>query len=79
MPVIALAKSPSPPSEKSIEAELRKIEAMDLSDIEAPGFEFAKANWLGRSRKRCNEVEEKENYKRKVREVSTTCVQVKYL
>lgn len=49
-----------------VKKEMAKIDAMDLSDIESPGWAAAKENYVLSSRKRYRDVEEAENSRRKV-------------
>ncbi len=53
-------------SSKDVDAEVAKIEAMELSDVEGPGFAEAKAEWAERSKRRMVEIDSRERQKRKV-------------
>ncbi|KAF2199308.1 helicase SWR1 [Delitschia confertaspora ATCC 74209] len=55
------------PDEGAVEAELARIETMEMSDIEGPGFEPDKEEYLQRGRKRSLEIESNEAMKRKRR------------
>ena len=61
-----LPKEMSIPDDSAVEAELARIETADLSDVEGPGFEREKQEYLQRGRKRAIEVEKAETEKRKV-------------
>lgn len=64
------------PDEAQVEAELARIETMEMSDVDGPGFEAEKENYLQRCRKRALDVENSETSKRKVkfpREACSTC------
>ena len=50
-----------------VKAEMAKIDALDLSDIDSPIYEDAKENFLQFSRKRQTAIEASENVKRKVK------------
>jgi len=52
--------------EREVEVELAKIEAMDLSDVEGPGFESEKKEYIRRGIKRQADVAQAESEKRKV-------------
>ena len=51
---------------EATEAAYAEIEAAEMSDVEAPGFEGPMAAWTTRSAKRMIEIEQKELGKRKV-------------
>ncbi|KAF2474219.1 helicase SWR1 [Lindgomyces ingoldianus] len=53
--------------EAQVEAELARIETMEMSDIDGPGFEAEKEEYAQRCRKRASEVEHAEANKRKRR------------
>ncbi|KAL8710985.1 MAG: hypothetical protein Q9220_004584 [cf. Caloplaca sp. 1 TL-2023] len=55
-----------------IQKELKRIDAMELSDIESPGWLVAKQEFARSSNKRLWEVEELEDSKRKRRRTATT-------
>lgn len=55
------------PDESAVEAELARIETAEMSDIEGPGFEQEKKEYLQRGKKRGLEIEAAEVSKRKVR------------
>ncbi|KAF2841586.1 hypothetical protein M501DRAFT_929765 [Patellaria atrata CBS 101060] len=66
----------SPPSalvvsEKDIEAEMAKIDSMDLSDVDGPGYETQRQIYKQRSQKRFLDVETVEREKRKRRRYAT--------
>ncbi|KAF2181790.1 helicase SWR1 [Zopfia rhizophila CBS 207.26] len=58
------------PDEAQVEAELARIETMEMSDIESPGFEEEKEEYSQRGRKRSMEVENAEMIKRKRRRIA---------
>jgi DNA helicase INO80 len=61
------------PDEALVEAELARIETMEMSDVD-PGFEAEKEEFLQRARKRALELDNAEQSKRKVSLCSTmTC------
>ena len=51
---------------EKIEAEMAKIEAMDLSDVESPGHEQARNTFIKLKLKRQVDIEDSESVKRKV-------------
>ncbi|KAF2263917.1 helicase SWR1 [Lojkania enalia] len=53
--------------ESQVEAELARIETMEMSDVDGPGFEADKEEYLQRCRKRALDVENAEASKRKRR------------
>ncbi|KAF2004418.1 helicase SWR1 [Amniculicola lignicola CBS 123094] len=55
------------PDQAQVEAELARIETMEMSDVDGPGFEAGKEEHIQRSKKRAMEVEEAESGKRKRR------------
>ncbi|OCK98141.1 uncharacterized protein K441DRAFT_685116 [Cenococcum geophilum 1.58] len=55
------------PDESAVEAEIARIETMDLSDIEGPEFEEERQEYIKRCKKRSLEVETAESVKRKRR------------
>lgn len=55
------------PDESAVEAEIARIETMDLSDVEGPEFEEERQEYIKRCKKRSLEVETAESVKRKVR------------
>ena len=57
----------SKPDEREIEAELARIDAMDISDPDSPGFEDWKEEYRQRGLKRQLQVAEAEAGRRKVR------------
>jgi DNA helicase INO80 len=54
------------PDEAQVEAELARIETMEMSDVDGPGFEAEKEDYLQRGRKRALDAEDMEVSKRKV-------------
>lgn len=54
------------PNERDVELECAKIETMEFSDVESPGFEKEKEEFLERGRKRILDIELAESLKRKV-------------
>lgn len=52
--------------EAQVEAELARIETMEMSDADLPGFEAEKADYSQRGLKRALEIETNEVDKRKV-------------
>ena len=75
MPPVASAPRPSHPptrdipvpDEAQVEAELARIETMEMSDADGPGFEVQKREYVELGQKRALEVEAAEASKRKVR------------
>ncbi|KAH7122455.1 SNF2 family N-terminal domain-containing protein [Dendryphion nanum] len=55
------------PDEALVEAELARIETMEMSDVDGPGFEAEKHEYIDFGRKRALEVEAAETSKRKRR------------
>lgn len=55
------------PDEKDVEAELAKIEALDMSNLDAAGRELWREEYIQRSLKRARELGFNEAAKRKVR------------
>ncbi|KAF2115059.1 SNF2 family N-terminal domain-containing protein [Lophiotrema nucula] len=53
--------------EAQVDAELARIETMEMSDLDGPGFEADKEEWLQRTRKRALDVDVVETTKRKRR------------
>lgn len=54
------------PDEAQVENELTRIETMEMSDVDGPGFEADKEEYLQRGRKRSLQANENEASKRKV-------------
>jgi hypothetical protein len=54
------------PDEALVEAELARIETMEMSDLDGPGFEAEKEEYIQRGLKRALEVDSNEASKRKV-------------
>lgn len=54
------------PDEAQVETELARIETMEMSDVDGPGFEHEKEEYIQNSRKRALEVDTAESSKRKV-------------
>ena len=54
------------PDEAQVEAELARIETAEMSDLDGPGFEVEKEDYLQRGRKRALELDSSESAKRKV-------------
>lgn len=67
-PVSATTYPTGPPglTIEATEAAYAEIEAAEMSDVEAAGFEGPKVAWVNRSAKRMIEIEQKELGKRKV-------------
>lgn len=67
-PVSATTYPTGPPglTIEATEAAYAEIEAAEMSDVEAAGFEGPKVAWINRSAKRMIEIEQKELGKRKV-------------
>ncbi|KAI9714816.1 MAG: putative DNA helicase ino80 [Bogoriella megaspora] len=59
-------------SHREVEAEYAKIEAMDESDVEGPGFDEHKVAFLRQGKKRALDVEALENTRRKRRREAQT-------
>jgi DNA helicase INO80 len=55
------------PDEALVEAELVRIETLEMGDLDDLGFEVEKEEYLQRSRKRALDIEASEAEKRKVR------------
>lgn len=55
------------PDETAVEAEIARIDTMEMSDVEGPGFEEEKAEYILRGKKRSLEIESAEIVKRKRR------------
>ena len=63
-------------SRREVEVAMNKIESLDHSDVEAPGFEHELETYNARRLKRSRELDEDENQQRKVRvEFSSVCLQ----
>jgi hypothetical protein len=62
----AMAQGRFRPNESEVEAEYAKLEAMDISDPETPGFEEWQKEYKQRSQKRMHQVDLTEVAKRKV-------------
>ncbi|ORY09922.1 SNF2 family N-terminal domain-domain-containing protein [Clohesyomyces aquaticus] len=79
-PVMAASAGPPPPrlvpregpavDEALVEAEIARIETMEMSDMDIPGFEAEKEEYAQRCRKRALEVEHIEANKRKRRRMA---------
>jgi DNA helicase INO80 len=65
-----VAKEIPVPDESAVEAELARIETAEMSDVEGPGFEQEKAEYLQRGQKRAIELETAEVSKRKRRRMA---------
>ncbi|KAF2275166.1 helicase SWR1 [Westerdykella ornata] len=59
------------PDEAQVEAELAHIETHEMGDVDGPGFEIDREEFLQRGRKRALEVEQVESQKRKRRRTVT--------
>jgi DNA helicase INO80 len=58
------------PDEKDVENEVARIETTEMSDVDIPGFEEERHEYIQRGKKRYLEVEAAELEKRKVRPLS---------
>jgi len=54
------------PDEADVEVQLARIETMEMSDVDGPGFEADKEEYIQRGRKRALEADDSEAGKRKV-------------
>jgi DNA helicase INO80 len=73
MPPVTSAQPPKPvprelpvADEALVEIELTRIETMEMSDVDGPGFELEKEEYIQNSRKRALELDTAESSKRKV-------------
>lgn len=62
----ALPREMPVPDEAQVETELARIETMEMSDVDGPGFEADKEEYLQRGCKRALEADDSEASKRKV-------------
>jgi DNA helicase INO80 len=74
MPPVTSVQPPKPvprelpvADEALVETELARIETMEMSDVDGPGFELEKGEYIQNSRKRALELDTAESSKRKVR------------
>lgn len=61
-------------SEKEVQLALNRINNMDLSDVEGPGFEEEKEKYRKRTAKRVLDVQDAEQSRRKVCNIATRAV-----
>jgi DNA helicase INO80 len=62
----ALPRELPVPDEAQVESELTRIETLEMSDVDGPGFEADKEEYIQRGRKRALEADDNEGSKRKV-------------